>query len=305
MAVPGSVSGSGRPAVVIDEELVAPSTGVNLARPKSKTFTWPRSVTKMFAGLMSRWMIPLLWAAQSASAISIPHASTSRKRQRAARNMMFKRCAFHEFHGNERLAVLLIDFVDGADVRMIQRGGRTRFSAKTFESPRMPGHIAGQKLEGDEPAERGVLGFVDDAHASAAQPLDDSVTRDGLADGGAKVAYALKGHLVIELHQRCIDRSGALLFGLDQLLEVHPQFLILAAGRLSERCTILRVLFQGSVKERFQALPEFRSHSRFTAIVPALAQFHPGARCDLVLRPHRSDYELQCKFPQAALRRLT
>src|ERR1019366_3635959 len=39
-----------------------------LASPKSRILAWPRPVTKILAGLMSRWTMPLAWAASSASA---------------------------------------------------------------------------------------------------------------------------------------------------------------------------------------------------------------------------------------------
>jgi hypothetical protein len=42
--------------------------------------------------------------------------------------------------------------------------------------------IFGQKFERHKPAETGVLGFVDDTHASAPKLLQDAVMRDGLAD---------------------------------------------------------------------------------------------------------------------------
>jgi hypothetical protein len=45
---------------------------ITLASPKSRIFACPRSVTKMFAGLMSRWIMPLACAASSASATSMP-----------------------------------------------------------------------------------------------------------------------------------------------------------------------------------------------------------------------------------------
>jgi len=45
------------------------------ANPKSRILVCPLLVTKMFAGLMSRWTIPFAWAASSASAISIPRSS--------------------------------------------------------------------------------------------------------------------------------------------------------------------------------------------------------------------------------------
>ena len=44
-----------------------------LASPKSSSFAWPRSVTKMLAGLMSRWTMPFACAAASASAICDAH----------------------------------------------------------------------------------------------------------------------------------------------------------------------------------------------------------------------------------------
>ena len=53
---------------------------------------------------------------------------------------------------------------------------------------------------------------------------------------------------VVEIHQRCIDGSCALLLGFDQLFEMCLEFLILTAGLLNERRTILRVLFQGCIK---------------------------------------------------------
>ena len=146
-------------AVVIAEGFVAWPAGINFARPKSRILTWPRSVTKMFAGLMSRWMIPLLWAAQSASAISVAHSITSSSGSGLPRDVMLKRRAFHKLHGNKRLAVLRVDLVDRADVGMIQRGRRTRLSAKSFESLRILGHVVRKKLERDKPAERGVLGL--------------------------------------------------------------------------------------------------------------------------------------------------
>jgi len=46
-------------------------TGITFAKPKSRILACPRLVTKMFADLMSRWMMPSACAASSASAISI------------------------------------------------------------------------------------------------------------------------------------------------------------------------------------------------------------------------------------------
>src|SRR5450755_2156763 len=50
-------------------------SGVSFARPKSRTLACPRLVTKMLPGLISRWTMPSLCAASSASAISIARDS--------------------------------------------------------------------------------------------------------------------------------------------------------------------------------------------------------------------------------------
>src|SRR6267142_947377 len=62
------VSGSSR----VSPARFAWCSGRSLARPKSRILTAPRSVTKMLAGLMSRWMMPFLWAASRASASWMP-----------------------------------------------------------------------------------------------------------------------------------------------------------------------------------------------------------------------------------------
>src|SRR5580698_11446253 len=98
------------------------------ARPKSSSLACPRLVTKIFAGLMSRWTIPLLCAASSASAISMlkpimVSVSSGRPMMRC-----FQGLSVEEFHGDEGLAVLLIDLVDGADVGMVQSRGRLRLA---------------------------------------------------------------------------------------------------------------------------------------------------------------------------------
>ena len=90
--------------------------------------------------------------------------------------------AVEEFHGDEVAAFVFVDFVDGADVGVIEGGGGARFALETFESLRVAGEIFGEKFQRDETAELGVFGFVDDAHSAAAEFFEDAVMGDGLAD---------------------------------------------------------------------------------------------------------------------------
>ena len=74
------------------------------------------------------------------------------------------------------------DVVDGADVGMVQSGSGARFAPEALEGLRIAGDIVGQKFQSDEAAQARVFGFVDDAHAAAAELFDDAVVRDGVAD---------------------------------------------------------------------------------------------------------------------------
>src|ERR1700674_1501203 len=95
---------------------------------------------------------------------------------------MLQRQPVQKFHRDERSAVLLVNFVDRADVRMIQGRGSLGFALKAAQDLRVFGYFVGQELQGNKPAELHILSFVDNTHATAAQLLDDTVVRDGLAD---------------------------------------------------------------------------------------------------------------------------
>jgi hypothetical protein len=64
--------------------------------------------------------------------------------------------AFEELHGDEGVIAVLADFVDGADVGMVERGSGVSPAAKTFECVGVSGDVARKKFEGDETVEFGV-----------------------------------------------------------------------------------------------------------------------------------------------------
>src|ERR1700720_355072 len=95
---------------------------------------------------------------------------------------MLQSLAIQELHGDERLAALLADVVDRADVGMVESRCGLRFTLKTGKSLGVPGYFIGQELEGDKAVQSGVLGLVDHTHPAATQLLHDAVVRNGLAD---------------------------------------------------------------------------------------------------------------------------
>src|SRR5208283_2779525 len=102
--------------------------------------------------------------------------------QRTAGNAVLQRHTVEEFHGDEGMTVVFADFVDGADVGVVQRRSGAGLATETLQRLRLVGHFVGQKLEGDEAAELGVFGLVNDAHAASAEPFEDAVVGDGGAD---------------------------------------------------------------------------------------------------------------------------
>ena len=80
-----------------------------------------------------------------------------------------QRLALDQLHDEEGLALVLVDVVDRADVGMVQGGGGAGLAAEPLQPLRDPGILRGQELEGDAPAQAGVLGLVDDPHAAAAR----------------------------------------------------------------------------------------------------------------------------------------
>ena len=102
--------------------------------------------------------------------------------QRTPGDAVLQGRAVQKLHDNERLPFVLADFVNRADVWMVQRRCGTGFAAEAFQCLRVVGYVLGQKLQRNEAAKLSVLGLVDDAHSAAPEFLDDAVVRDDLTD---------------------------------------------------------------------------------------------------------------------------
>jgi hypothetical protein len=98
------------------------------------------------------------------------------------RSSLHQRQAIQKFHGDERLLSMFADFVDCANIGMVKRRCGTRLPAKTLQCLQVSRQLIGKEFESDEASKLGVLRFIDDAHASAPESLDDAVVRDGLVD---------------------------------------------------------------------------------------------------------------------------
>src|ERR1700730_2159075 len=101
---------------------------------------------------------------------------------RTVANQVLQGLPVQKFHDDERLAFLLADLVNCADVGMIKGRGCAGFPAKSFEGLWVSRYIFGQKLQSNKAPEFRVFRLVNHTHPTPAQLLDDAVVRDGLAD---------------------------------------------------------------------------------------------------------------------------
>jgi hypothetical protein len=76
--------------------------------------------------------------------------------------------AVEEFHGDERMSLVLADVMNGADIRMIESGSGLGFALEAGQRLGVFGDVVGKEFEGDEAVEAGVFGLVDYAHSAAA-----------------------------------------------------------------------------------------------------------------------------------------
>ena len=151
------------------------SGAITFATPKSRTFTCPDSVTMTLAGLMSRCTMPAAWAASSAPAICSRIPEHVGQRQTAGTDAAVERFAGQELHHDEVDAVVLVDFIDGDDIGMIECGRGARLLDEPLTPVRV-GHVP-DHLQRDRPIEARIDRAIDDAHAAGANALDEPVVR--------------------------------------------------------------------------------------------------------------------------------
>jgi hypothetical protein len=139
---------------------------------------------------------------------------------------MFQGLPIQAFHGDIGLPVLFANFVNGADIRMVQRRGRSRFSPKSLQRLCVFSQFIGKKFQRNVTPEICVFRFVNDTHSPAAKAFDDFVMREGFANqriGGQHVShilgragrqvneersYKLAGHTINSQTGTVPDRSG-------------------------------------------------------------------------------------------------
>src|SRR5215469_186371 len=95
---------------------------------------------------------------------------------------MFKSGTFKKFHRDKGTPIKIADFVDGADVGMVQSGSSTGFTSESLEGLGVSRQLIRKKLEGNIAAKFCIFSFVNHTHTATAEFFKDAVVGNGLPD---------------------------------------------------------------------------------------------------------------------------
>ena len=101
------------------------------------------------------------------------------ERQQRVADLAGEASPFHVLQGEEGLPVVLADFVDLNDVRMLDAGDGLGLATEADDGVRLGACSGKNHLQGDQAFEASLLGLVDHAHAALAQFAEDHVAADG------------------------------------------------------------------------------------------------------------------------------
>jgi hypothetical protein len=93
-----------------------------------------------------------------------------------------ERLTVEELHGQERPIILLPNFMNCADVEMIESRSGAGFAPEAFECLRVIREFVRQKFQCDMTPETEIFGLVNNTHPTAADFFQNAVVRDGLAN---------------------------------------------------------------------------------------------------------------------------
>src|SRR3989442_11187834 len=96
--------------------------------------------------------------------------------------MLAQRFTLNPLGSNEVCCVCFSYFVDGDDVRMVQRQSRTRFLLKSAHAVITLGEIVRQEFQGDLAMRSRVRGKIYLAHSAGAEGPDNLIVTNRLSD---------------------------------------------------------------------------------------------------------------------------
>src|SRR5262249_46030252 len=147
-----------------------------------------------------------------------------------ATDPMLERLPFQELHDDEGLPLVLPDVMDGANIRVIKRGGSTRLALEPLQGLAVLCQFFRQDLHGYQAAEPGVFSLVHYSHPTTTQLFQNAIVGDCLANHG-KRTQALGSIL---LGRTCWQVNARILGQKDSVSDIRAR--LSPFIRAPERC---------------------------------------------------------------------
>ena len=145
------------------------------------------------AGFTSRWTMPAAWAAARARAISRGDAQGFGDGQGSPGEPLPQALAVQALHGDEGALVgVFADVEDGDDAGVTQGRGGLGFLDEASLALGIGHRLGAQDLEGHRPAQAGVPGAEEHAHAPLAQLAEDLVAGEGVVAHARRRVFPCK-----------------------------------------------------------------------------------------------------------------
>ena len=200
--------------------------------------------------------MPCSCAASSASAICRAIASASSTGSGPLRDPIGKRRAFDQLQDQRMDLATVLEPVDAADIRMIQRGQHVRLAREARPPIGIVHERVGQNLQRDIALQLRVVRAIHLAHAAFADQPRDAIRTDRRARLEPRRVAQCGGGRDVE---RLIDQDGRVL-ARDQRLDFAAQCGIITARLRQPRSTRLRRLLERRLIDVRDLLPAFRGH---------------------------------------------
>src|SRR5215213_10923589 len=120
----------------------------------------------MFSGLMSRWMIPAAYAAESLRNLNTNHQDFIQRKRFFLSELFAKSVAIDQFSRDVVLTISPTDFINSEDVRMIQCRRCFGFLNEASKFVCIPANFFVEEFDRDFAVEFRVLGQIHFAHTT-------------------------------------------------------------------------------------------------------------------------------------------
>ncbi len=144
------------------------------------------------------------------------------------RHFLAQRYTLHELHGNELLRVCLAKFVDGDDVRVMERGRCARLAMQAAHLLLIFDKRRGQKLERNLAIQALVQSRINQSHAAFTNPRENLIMVNCFANKRFIVTFGQRSKRLID--NRRLQRTLRPLFICEQRFNFTAQRGDVAAG---------------------------------------------------------------------------